>query len=205
MPFKIVLKRVVIAVPLLLALLAGCATTPDGSDKFVAAPQPPFSLDTDQLQPGLAVLYFKHRLVRRIDDLPGKIAADWGWKGEPIPYLNHQFGQANVFDSGLNRGIAMELSGFIRLERPGIYRFQTKSNDGVRVYIDGRLLIDDQYYHSDRLSPVAELTIQEPAWYSLRMRYFQRLGLATLQLYWQPPGAADFAIVPAAVLAHRAE
>lgn len=128
-----------------------------------------------------------------------------GWAGRPVLYLNHQFGRGKAFDSGTNRGIAMELSGFIRLERPGIYRFQTKSNDGVRVYIDGHLLIDDQYDHSDRLSAVVELSIQEPAWYSLRMRYFQRIGLATLQLYWQPPGAANFAIVPATVLAHRAE
>lgn len=203
MPFKIKRQRAVMAVALLLAMLTGCATTPDGGDDFVRPPQPRLALDTDALRPGLAVLYFKHRFVRNLDALPGKIAGEWGWSGEPIPYLNHQFGRSNIFGSGTNRGIALELSGYIRLDQPGTYRFQVNSNDGIRVYIDGDRLIDDPAYHSDRLSPAAAMTVQKPAWYSLRMRYFQRKGTAALQFYWQPPGEASFSIVPAAVLAHR--
>jgi hypothetical protein len=185
-------------------LATGCATTNGGSDSFTFAPQPPKPLDSPDLKPGLAVLYFKHRFVRDLDRLPrGEKALAKGWPGAPIPYLNHQFGRAFIFDSGTNRGIAMEMSGYIRLESPGTYRFQANSNDGFRLYVDGQRIIDDPGWHSDRLSPIARLTIAEPGWYSLRLRYFQRKGTATLQLYWSPPGNDTLTIVPAEVLAHQ--
>ena len=182
----------------------GCATSPDGRDGFVHRPQARLPLDTTALKPGLAVLYFKHPFVRDLDRLPqGDNALAKGWSGEPIPYLNHQFGRSFIFDSGTNRGIAMEMSGFIKLDSPGEYRFQANSNDGFRLYIDGQRLIDDPDWHSDRLSPVARLSVAEPGWYSLRLRYFQRKGTATLQFYWAPPGEKAFTIVPADVLAHQ--
>ena len=194
----------VTAVALLLSSLAGCASLSGKEDGFVLPAQPPLSLETNVLKPGLAVLYFKHHFVRSLDQLPqGKEARERGFSGPPITYLNHNFGRANVFGSGANRGIALELSGYIRLEQPGTYAFQANSNDGFRMYIGDRLLIDDPDWHSDRLSPEAQFAVAEPGWYSLRMRYFQRKGTATLQLYWKPPGAEHFAIVPAKALAHQ--
>ncbi len=194
---------VIIPLSLVLFLVTGCATSPT-HDGFVQPPQPSQSLDTSFLKPGLAVLYFKHAFVRDLDNLPqGEKAREKGWSGDPIPYLNHQFGRSFIFDSGTNRGIAMEMSGFIRLDKPGTYGFQANTNDGFRLYIDGRRLIDDPSWHSDRLSPVAQLVIAKPGWYSLRLRYFQRKGTASLQLYWSPPGQDTFAIVPAEVLAHQ--
>jgi len=193
-----------LAFVLILAMLTGCATSPDGADGFVRPAQTHRPLDAEGLEPGLAVLYFKHGFVRNLDLLPrGEKARERGQPGPPIPYLNHQFGRSNIFDSGTNRGIAMEISGFIRLERPGTYSFQANSNDGFRLYIDGQRLIDDPDWHADRLSPEAQLSIKEPGWYSLRIRYFQRKGTATIQLYWQPPGKGAFSIVPAKMLAHQ--
>lgn len=200
---RIRLTSAAIALVVLFILLTGCATVPDGANGFTAAPRQPLPLAAEDLQPGLAVLYFKHSFVRHLDRLPGgDTARERGWSGAPIPNLNHQFGRGNIFDSGTNRGIALELSGYIRLEQPGTYGFQANSNDGFRLFIDGRRRIDDPFWHSDRLSPQAQVVITEPGWYSLRMRYFQRKGTATLQLYWRPPGEQTFAIVPARVLAH---
>ena len=177
---------------------------PPGADGFAYAAQPPLPLDADSLKPGLAVLYFKHRFVRSLDALPkGEEARAQGWTGPPIPYLNDQFGRNDIFESGTNRGIAMEMDGYIRLERLGTYRFKANSNDGIRMYIGSRLLIDDPEWHSDRMTPEAHLAVGLPGWYSLRLRYFQRKGTASLQLYWKPPGQDHFAIVPAKVLAHQ--
>ena len=161
-------------------------------------------MDTPSLKAGLAVLYFDKIFVRHLDALPqGERAQERGRPGPPIPYLNHQFGRSEIFDSGTNRGLGMEISGYIRLDRPGTYGFQANSNDGFRLYIDGHLLIDDPNWHSDRLSPEAQLPVTAPGWYSLRARYFQRKGTATIQLYWRPPGEDAFSIVPAKVLAHQ--
>jgi len=193
-----------LAAIVLSVLVVGCASSPNGTDEFVFAAQPPLPLDTESLEPGLAVLYFKHRFVRNLNDLPkGESARARGWTGPPISNLNHQFGRENIFDSGTNRGIALELNGYIKLEQTGTYRFQANSNDGIRLYIGSQLMLDDPNWHSDRLTPEAQLAIGQPGWYSLRIRYFQRKGTASLQLYWKLPGKERFSIVPAKALAHR--
>lgn len=196
------LKTLGMAIFLVLILLVGCATSPN--EGFVRPTQATLPLDTSALEPGLAVLYFDKIFVRHLDRLPqGEKALERGRPGAPIPNLDHQFGRSEIFDSGTNRGLGMEISGYIRLDRPGTYGFQAKSNDGFRLYIDGRLLIDDPGWHSDRLSPKAQLPVTEPGWYSLRARYFQRKGTAAIHLYWRPPGEDAFFIVPAKVLAHQ--
>ena len=189
---------------LFLILATGCAVTPEGPAAFTVVPEPALPLTAENLQPGLAVLYFDHKFVRHLDALPpAEVVRQKGRSGPAVPYLNHQFGRGEVFDSGTNRGIAMELRGLIRLDRAGTYGFQANTNDGFCFFSDDRLLLDDPAWHSDRLSPEALAVITEPGWYAIHIRYFQRKGTSTLQLYWKPPQDDAFAIVPARVLAHR--
>ncbi len=185
--------------------LAGCAGAHDRG--FARPAATPLSEPVQDLKPGLAVLYFPNLFVRHIDSLPdGEKALQQGVSGPPVTNLNRRFGRGQVFKSGTNRGIGLEMSGFIRLEKPGRYRFQVNSNDGFRMFLDGQLLLDDPVWHSagDRLTPPADFQVSEPAWYSLRLRYFQRKGTATFQFFWQPPGAAEFSPVPGSMLAHLA-
>ena len=186
-------------------LLAGCASVRDGGfARPAAAPVPEM---TDDLKPGLAVLYFPKRFVRHVDILPqGQDALEKGVAGPPVTNLNRRFGRGEVFKSGTNRGIGMEMSGFILLDKPGRYQFQVNSNDGFRLSLDGRMLLEDPAWHAsgDQLTPPAAFAVATPAWYSLRIRYFQRKGTAAFQFFWQPPGASDFSPVPGRVLAHLA-
>lgn len=186
------------------ALLAGCASVHDGGfSRPAAAPIPAMSAE---LQPGLTALYFPKRFVRHIDGLPqGEGALEKGVPGPPVTNLNRRFGRGQVFQSGTNRGIGVEMNGFILLEKPGLYRFQVNSNDGFRLSLDGRIFLEDPAWHAsgDRLTPPAEFEVTEPAWYSLRIRYFQRKGTAAFQFYWQPPEDKEFSPVPGRVLAHH--
>ena len=185
------------------ALLAGCATTHDGGfSRPAAAPLPE---TTTNLKPGLAVLYFPKLFVRHVDTLPQREdGLEKGVPGPPVTNLNRRFGRGQVFNSGTNRGIGVEMSGFILLEKPGRYRFQVNSNDGFRLFLDGHLLLEDPAWHrsGDRLTAPADFEVTSPAWHSLRIRYFQRKGTAAFQFYWQPPGAEAFVPVPGRVLAH---
>ena len=183
--------------------LAACTGAHDGG--FAKPAADPLPVITDELQPGLAVLYFPKRFVRHIDALPqGGDARDKGVPGPPISDLNRRFGRGQVFQSGTNRGIGVEMNGFILLEKTGSYQFKVNSNDGFRIFLDGRLLLEDPAWHStgDRMTPAATFKVAAPAWHSLRIRYFQRKGTAAFQFYWQPPDTADFTPVPGRVLAH---
>ncbi|MFC1829797.1 PA14 domain-containing protein [Thermodesulfobacteriota bacterium] len=192
-------------------LLVGCrATAPETKDEVPApavtisglkpaTPQPA----GEQLRPGLSVLYFDNFLERHIDKLPtGDKALKKGKPGKPVLYLGHKFGSMHVFDSGSNRGVGMQMTGLLRFDRVGEYVFKVNSNDGFRMFINGRMVLDDPTVHSDRFSDPATIQIDAVGWYPLMAQYFQRKGTATLELYWQPPEAGDFSLVPPKVFAH---
>jgi GH43 family beta-xylosidase len=74
----------------------------------------------------------------------------------------------------------------------GEHTFFAKADDGVRVFVDDKAVIDDWASH-----PVTEssgkvtLTTGE---HTLRVEYFQLRGPASLAFEWQPPGGARGAI-----------
>ncbi len=161
----------------------------------VLTPQPQESA----VKPGLTVSYYHKFFDRTLRMLPKRRIRK---SEKPILELNHAFGRNEVFNSGVNRGIGMRMKGMVRFPAAGEYAFQALSNDGIRVYLSDRLVIDDPDQHADRLSDIAVFQIPEPAWYPLTVEYFQRKGTAAIKLFWREPGAADFRIVPAAAYGH---
>ena len=192
-------------------LLTGCRTTP--SETKSAEPVPAVTISGlkpltpqpagEQLRPGLSVLYFYNFLERHIDKLPiGEKALKTGKPGKPVLYLGHKFGSMHVFDSGSNRGVGMQMTGLLRFDRAGDYVFKVNSNDGFRMFINGRMILDDPTVHGNRFSDPATVQINAVGWYPLMIQYFQRKGTATLELYWQPPETGEFRMVPPEVFAH---
>jgi hypothetical protein len=154
-------------------------------------------------RPGLAVIYI-FKKYRSVDQVPvGDAALRMGRQGTPVLMLDHQSGRdGNVFASGRSQSVAMVLDGFLKLEKIGTYRFQALANDGIRMFLNGQMVFEDPKVHKDRLSPAGEFHVDRPGKYPVRIVYFQRKGTAALKLYWQPPGAEDFSLVPAEVYLH---
>lgn len=155
--------------------------------------------------PGLQVLYFNgmFKNVRQIPD-GDRALLEKGRPGQPVLLINHQFGENEVFDSGRNRGVGVQMKGYLLLDQPGRYEFQALSNDGVEVIIDGNTILIDFDVHSDRLSEVGALSVEEGGWHSLMVKYFQRKGTAALTLYWKTPGNDGFEVIPASAYGHLA-
>ncbi|RIK44385.1 MAG: hypothetical protein DCC55_02790 [Chloroflexi bacterium] len=68
----------------------------------------------------------------------------------------------------------------------GRYRFTTESDDGVRLYIDDRLVID-QWREQDRSRYNAEVNLSRGN-HRLRMEYFEKDGAAVARLGWRRIG-----------------
>jgi hypothetical protein len=90
-------------------------------------------------------------------------------------------------------GFAVRWTGKITAPTAGDYRILTETDDGVRLWLDGKLVIDrwvDQgatiYDHQISLDP------SKPV--DLRMEYFQGGGGAVARLMWEGPGLARTAI-----------
>jgi hypothetical protein len=150
------------------------------------------------LQPGLAVNYVDVK-ARHVDEVE---AEGEGEPGPPLTGLDYQTGAGMVLTSDHADMVGARIRGFINFDQPGRWLLATQSNDGVRVRIDGKVVIEDPDVHSDQFSMNAELNIATPGWYKLEVTYFERKSTSTLQLYWQRPGATDFAIVPAAAFGY---
>ena len=158
----------------------------------------------DPLEPGLSVVYYNKK-IRHIGSMPDpETMKKKGFRGEPIVLIAHRFGEGEVFGSGASRGICVQMTGFLEFDKPGSYQLKANSNDGIRIYLDRKKILDDPDVHSDRFTPPASLEISKTGRYPLLLRYFQRKGTATLELYWKEPGADQFTIIPGTAYSHKA-
>ncbi len=190
------LNKYVIQIVALLLLLGGCTSSLSPIDDASIK---------NRLEPGLRVLYFngKYRNVRQMPN-GDRALLEKGRPGAPILIINNQFGSNEVFDSGRNQAVGVQMKGYIHLEK-GRYAFQALSNDGVEMIIDDKSVLIDPGVHSDRLSKIETLSVQEPGWYSLMVKYFQRKGTAALTLYWKTPEKNEFEVIPASAYGHLPE
>jgi len=162
----------------------------------------PVEVAADQLQPGLAVRYFLQDF-KHVDAMPtGAAIVKDGRLGKPIPQLNQRSNKGALFDSGTNELFGMHITGLIKLEQAGDYMFVAKSNDGIRVQLGDKRVVDDPDVHADRFSTPTAVKITKPGWYPITVQYFQRKFTAALELHWQPPGKNEFSPVPAEVFRH---
>ena len=194
-------KTIQIIISLLLLIVSGCAAPMQETQQ--APGSTVVKNEQSQLQPGLSVVYI-FKKYRNVDQIPtGKAALRMGRLGEPVTMLNHQSGKEEfVFASGRSQGVAMVMDGFLNLEKEGTYRWQALANDGIRMFIDNKMIFEDPKVHPDRLTPAGTLEVAKAGHYPVQIIYFQRKGTAALKLYWQPPGAEQFSLVPAEVYWH---
>jgi len=94
-----------------------------------------------------------------------------------------------------NFGLLLE--GYIMAPADGIFSFFTGSDDGVRIYIDGELVVDgDELHHG--ITNEGRVALKT-GMHRITVRYFQGLYRQSLSLSWEGPGVARQA-VPAEVL-----
>ena len=95
---------------------------------------------------------------------------------------------------------AARWSGAVIAEASGLYRFQTVSDDGVRLWVDGQLVIDNWTPHGATVDTSAALRLEAGRRYAIRLEYFEEEWDATIRLRWQRPGAGGFVAIPAGAL-----
>lgn len=153
----------------------------------------PIEMPSEKLLPGLDVRIVE-KFFRNINEMPEETAFS---KARPIRKLAYRYeGGTAMFDTDRSLAIGMRIRGLLSIEEPGTYEFQARSNDGIRVQIADKIIIEDPDVHSDRFSSIARCNISKAGYLPLHILYFQRKGSACLELYWKPPKAAAFEIIP---------
>ena len=65
------------------------------------------------------------------------------------------------------------------------YIFELVADDGVRLWVDGHLLIDQWVIRSRQTKMRGEISLIAGRQYPLKLEYFESSGKAFVSLYWQ--------------------
>ncbi len=81
-------------------------------------------------------------------------------------------------------------SGQIQAVQAGSYQFRTRSDDGIRLWVNGTQLINNWSEHPPTDDTSGAITLAAGQQVPIVIEYFEGGGGATLQLSWQRPGGA---------------
>ena len=102
-------------------------------------------------------------------------------------------------ETNMNENFCVRWTGTLRIEKPGKYTIFTESDDGSRVYIGGRQIVDNGGVHGMvEKSGTVELAKGD---YPVKVEYFQGGGGAGMKLSWQTPDGKR-EIIPLKALFH---
>lgn len=151
------------------------------------------------LEPGLVGEYFD--LGTSLEDFP-TIPAD----KKPVvkrvdKTINFESTQEGFHGTQLVDFFYIRWTGKIRVPKDGNYTFILESDDGSRLFIDGKQIIDHNGLHAmEEKSGEAELKSGD---HDLKIEFFENDIDAGCKFSWRPPGAAK-EIVPVTALLHPA-
>ena len=137
---------------------------------------PTESLSTgDGDTPGLRAEYFSggdlaKSVLKRVD-----ANIDFGWGGgAPAEAVG-----ADDFSA--------RWTGKIRPPENGQYIFRTLTDDGVRLWIDDKLVINNWTLHGAQLDNAKRVALEAGKEYSIKLEYFESHGDAIVRLFWTTP------------------
>lgn len=114
------------------------------------------------------------------------------------PDVNFNWGTAAPMP-GINAdGFSVRWTGRITPKTTGTYTFYADTDDGVRLWVDDKLLVDNWVTHAVTENS-ATVTLKAGTQYGIRMEYFEKTGSAVAKLLWSGPSVAK-AIIPSSVL-----
>jgi hypothetical protein len=93
---------------------------------------------------------------------------------------------------------AVRWTGQVQAKSAEAYTFYTRSDDGIRLWVNGQLLIDNWTAH-DVTEDRGTIALAAGQTYDIKLEYYDNTGGATAQLLWSSPTQAK-EIIPASQL-----
>lgn len=93
---------------------------------------------------------------------------------------------------------SIEWNGDVTPSETGTYTFTTRSDDGVRLWVNNQLIIDNWMVHSPTDNS-ARISLTAGVKYPIKLQYFNEAGDAEISLKWQSPSAGSNGMAPEAI------
>ena len=150
-------------------------------------------LEAANLKPGLVGEYFN----RKFNEFP-KNQKPFYVRVDPT--VNFKEVSGDFYGSKLSQGFSVRWKGEILIEKSGEYGFATASDDGSRIIIDGKVVVDNWGDHSwTKKSGKTHLTFGT---HEIEIQLMQGGGGVGCIAYWTPPGGKEV-VLPAKSLFHK--
>lgn len=131
--------------------------------------------------------------------LLGSYSDAFGGSGVRVdPVIDFSWGIGRPHPTVAVDQVSVKWTGQVRADHSEEYTFAIKSDEGVRLWIDGELVIDDWTAHTARTSTGTK-PLEAGKWYDIRIEYFEKTGQAEVNLQWSSEGQTgegQFAVVP---------
>ena len=106
-------------------------------------------------------------------------------KGEPAlvrtdERIDFHWGEGSYRDGGPVDHFAARWTGYFVPQTEDDYRFSTSADDGVRLYINDEMVIDDWKRHAETLDNYVK-HLEAGKAYKIRLEYFENVGSATVR------------------------
>lgn len=152
----------------LVAAWAGCSTeVAQGGALTDAGPGAGPDADIGDQPQGLRAEFFRHHGQLAHERIDAQV--DFEWAGAPVGEVDPDH-------------FSVRWSGWLDVPAAGTYTFLTDNDDGVRVWVDDQLVIDDWVMHSIKHN---EGTVDLPAGFvPIRVDYFDFTSTAKIHLSW---------------------
>jgi hypothetical protein len=116
-----------------------------------------------------------------------------------VEAVDFDWGSRSPSSKVLTNNFSASWTGNLVAPATGTYRFQTNSDDGARLWVNGAQVINDWTDHagtgtSAGINLVAGQTVP------VRLEYYEKRGNAVIQLRWLTPGNSTYVTIPATQL-----
>ena len=129
------------------------------------------TLDKDEN--GLIAEYFNNQ---NLEGKPVKVQVD--------KEINFKWNSKGPFDDFPKDNFSVRWTGYIKVDTTGRYSLDVASDDGVRLYIDDKLVIDDWSDHALMTNSYVG-NFKAGKLYKIKLEYYENSGSAIVQLGWR--------------------
>jgi YVTN family beta-propeller protein len=132
---------------------------------------------------GLTGTYFNNTTLSGAEVLQRVERVNFAWSESPGPGVgSDQF--------------SVRWTGQVEATATGTFQFQTRSNAGVRLWVNGNLVIDNWSSHATVNDATGDFALTKNQRYSVTMEHYDTTGTAVAKLYWKRPGQTTFSVIP---------
>ncbi len=171
--FKVVIYKIM---PLILVLFTS----------IIIPVAPMLAQPTENLE---AKYYNTHNRFSSFGNFGGTVIETRTWK---------KIDTSNYNPQGLRDMWSVAIEGYIYIPSSGSYRFETVSDDGVRLKVNNTTVINNWTLHPPTTNTNA--VALQAGWTPIQLEMYEWGGGTRLRLRWKPPGQGSYDFPPAAYL-----